>query len=283
MNAVLTHSQSTGLGRTILLLLAHKADVEKRCDLSNAEIAKAVKRTERHVARTLAALCRESEIRVHSKRPRVLLIDPQPTGAQLELTPAARVTSADDVMTSPHIRHDILGQCHDTHAGAGRSVKSLTSLTSYPQTPNGAEDGETPSGAIDGPTPRRPLRERIGRRRGRRPAGTEVPPARPCPLDGMTRDQITDLRSEWERLAVPLRGLLGDSQFDVWLDSAHLHAAGERVEIGCAASTATRAQGRYAEPIKRSLGVRVVFVPCAGQPQAEVVVNGAMKGGGLNG
>jgi hypothetical protein len=154
------------------------------------------------------------------------------------------------------------------------TLEPQTSGTSSPQSPpdGGAVSG-LPSGLIEGPTPRAALSERDAgarrrrsrRRRGRREPSSVALASGPCPLRALPDDEVSRLQQRWDPLREALAATLGEDTVAIWFSQAHIHSAGDRLEIGLSPSKVRWTQGRYRITLSRLsevAGAPVLFVPC---------------------
>lgn len=221
---------------------------------SNAELHRATRLSERHIQRALRVLEARGELIRQPSQPgrrRVYLVVPLP-GDAMSLFP-------------PDVgRHNVTPKVTPTRARVGTAGNRINNT---PPTPQGgsAPDLLRSIGQSGHVTVRLP--EACNQRRRRRDTSARQPvERRPCPLLGRTHDHA--LEEEWLGLSERVRDLVGESVFEIWFGSGHLHRGGESLELGIHPDRLSWVYGRFGRVLERAVDRPLELVGCeqAGRP-----------------
>lgn len=264
MRAMLEHSQTQGMNRTVAMAVAFYANVdtglsypsnellEREWGLSERSVQRALRRLEE-----LGELRRQPQLESVARR-RVYLVG----SGQMSILDAAEEVGAKPGRQASWRAPDC--QTPATHARVEGTVEPLTAPPPTPPTASGGHPLLSDTSRPDStPASRTALQEVAARRRRPRRRASSVPASEPCPSDSAANGMAQRLAAEWEPVLARLREQLGPDLFDVWFGETHPHALDDGVlVVGASAAQASWNQGRYGRIVGEAAGQPVRFVAC---------------------
>lgn len=265
MQAMLRTSQAKGLDRAVIAAVASYANAETGLAFpSNDLLMREWGFSERRIQTALRNLEELGELRRQPQeesfqRRRVYIVG----SGQLSIL---------DV--GAELRAPTSVRPHDMPAPAQMPsrVKGTGNQTTAPQPPaSGGERAQTSSLVpTSTQSPRVTARlERVAasrrrRRRRRDDDGASFASGQSCPLGEIAdSDELALLAEQWARIGERLQELIGAPVFEVWFAGAHLHAAGDALELGVSPHTLQWVHRRFALPLQRAVDRPLELVGCA--------------------
>lgn len=240
------HSQARGAARSVLNRLALHA--QERTNLAwptTAKLAIETGYSQRHVQRLLAELVDAGEVIRHGFRGdrAVYLVTPHAPGQSplfTDLTSDAPVASQ---VTLPATHTSRGGDTYVRACINGKDKKD----SNTPPAPQGGSAPDLSTAFTNG--------NRRRRSRGQHP--TPPAPGEPCP------GRRSEFETYWRGVAEQLRGVVGESAFEIWLLDAHPHDLGDAVSLAVHPGKVQWVRTRFGKLIARLATIPVSVVGCA--------------------